>query len=296
MSSILLTEFSDLIQTGEPLAMHTWFQVGGNAEYYAEPQSWETFQNLLKCCARENIPFRILGAGSNVLVRSEGVKGLVINLTEGLPQKLEVCGNTVKVSSNVPLSRLVTTSVRNGLAGLEDLIGIPGTVGAALHGNIGTNSTDIGQFLKSATIAAPDGTVTEVDASEVVFAYRQSSLSDSIILGAEFEFHEENAVELAQRMQKCWIVRKASQPLGHQGAGRIFRNVTESGESASELIERVGMSSTRVGGAMVCDRHANYIIAQPECTPNDILRLIRLIQEQVQEHTGVKLALELEIW
>ncbi|MCR5165038.1 MAG: UDP-N-acetylmuramate dehydrogenase [Thermoguttaceae bacterium] len=296
MSSTLQTEFPDLIQTDEPLAMHTWFQVGGNAEYYAEPQSWETFQKLLKFCAQENIPFRILGSGSNVLVRNEGVKGLVINLSEGLPQTLEVDGNCVKVSSNVPLGRLVTTSVRNGLGGLEDLIGIPGTVGAALHGNIGTDSTDIGQFLKSATIAAPDGTVTQVDASEVVFAYRQSSLSDSIIMDAEFELREENPLELSQRMQKCWIVRKAAQPLGHQGAGRIFRNVTESGESASELIERVGMSSTRVGGAMVCERHANYIIAQPECTPNDILRLIRLIQEQVQEHTGVKLALELEIW
>jgi len=296
MSSTLLTEFSDLIQTQEPLAMHTWFQVGGNAEFYAEPQSWETFLSLLKCCALENIPFRLLGAGSNVLVRNEGVKGLVINLSEGIPQTLEVNGNCVKASSNVLLSRLVTTTVRNGLGGVEDLIGIPGTVGAALHGNIGTDSTDIGQFLKSATIAAPDGTVSLVNASDVVFAYRQSSLSDSIIMEAEFEFHEENPIELAQRMQKCWIVRKAAQPLGHQGAGRIFRNVTESGESASELIERVGMLGTRVGGAVVCERHANYIVAQPECTPNDILRLIRLIQEQVHEHTGVKLSLELEIW
>lgn len=296
MSSSLMAEFPNLIQTQEPLSMHTWFLVGGNAEFYAEPQTWETVLSLLKFCSREGIPVRILGAGSNVLVRSEVVSGLVISVGENLPYTVEVEGNCVRVSGNVPLSKLVTSAVRAGLGGIEDLIGIPGTVGGALHANIGTDSTDIGQFLKSAKIAALDGTVSTVEGSDLIFGYHESSLADSVVLEAVFEFHDENPVELTQRMQKRWIIRKASQPMGHQGAGRIFRNATESGSSASELIERVGMLGTRVGGAAVCERHANYVVTEPECTPNDIQRLIRLIQEQVQEHAGVKLELELEIW
>ncbi|MBE6428320.1 MAG: UDP-N-acetylmuramate dehydrogenase [Planctomycetaceae bacterium] len=296
MSSKLLTKFPGIIQTQEPLAMHTWFQLGGNAEYFAEPQSWETFLDLLKYASLENIPVHILGSGSNVLVRNEGVSGLVISVGEALPSLLEVNENCVRVSGNVPLSRLVIAAVRAGLGGIEDLIGIPGTVGGALHGNIGTDSTDIGQFLKCAKIASLDGTVSVVDKADMIFGYHQSSLADSIVLEAEFEFREENPLELTQRMQKRWIIRKASQPMGHQGSGRIFRNSTESGMSASELVEHVGMLGTRVGGASVCERHANYIVTEPDCTPNDVLRLIRLIQEQVHEHAGIRLELELEIW
>lgn len=296
MSSTLMTEFPGIIQTQEPLAMHTWFQLGGNAEFYAEPQSWDTFLQMLQFCYREGIPVKILGAGSNILVRNEGVSGIVINLGESLPYKIEVDSCRVTVSGNVPLSKLVTMAVRAGLGGIEDLIGIPGTVGGALHGNAGTDSTDIGQFLKSAKISAMDGTVTDVDESELIFAYHQSSLADSVVLEAVFEFREENPVELTQRMQKRWIIRKASQPIGGQGSGRIFRNPAEGGVSAKALIEQVGMAGTRVGGAQVSERHANYIVVSPECVPNDILRLIRLIQEQVEEHTGITLELELEIW
>lgn len=296
MNSSLLTEFPDIIQTQEPLAMHTWFQLGGNAEFYAEPQSCETLLKLLKFCTQEAIPVRILGAGSNILVREEGVKGLVISVGESLPYTLSVEGNRVRTSGNVPLGKVVTTAVRAGLGGIEDLIGIPGTIGGALHGNVGTDSTDVGQFLKSAKIATLAGDVSEVDASELVFGYHQSSLLDNIVLEAEFEFHGENPTELAQRMQKRWIIRKAMQPMGHQCSGRIFRNSTESGESASELIERVGMVGTRVGGAVVSERHANYIVTEPECTPSDVLRLIRMIQEQVSENVGIQLQLELEIW
>lgn len=296
MSSNLLSSFPGIIQTQEPLAMHTWFQMGGNAEFFAEPQSWETFLDLLKFASQENIPVRILGAGSNVLVKNDGVSGLVVNVGDSLPTLLDVNGNSIRVSGNLSLNRLVIAAVRAGLGGIEDLIGIPGSVGGALHGNIGTNNTDVGQFLKSAKIATLDGAVSTVDKSDVIFGYHQSSLADSVVLEAEFEFREENPVELTQRMQKQWIIRKASQPMGRRGAGRIFRNPAETGMSASELIEQVGMLGTRVGGASVCERHANYIVTEPECAPNDVLRLIRLIQEQVHEHTGIQLELELEIW
>ncbi len=296
MSQNLLNEFPNIIQSNEPLAMHTWFQLGGNAEFYAEPESWETLLRLLQCASADAIQVHILGAGSNVLVRSSEIRGLVIRVGENLPVTLETSGNCIRVSGNLSLGRLVTSAVRAGLGGIEDLVGIPGTVGGALHGNIGTDSTDIGQFLKSVKVASMDGTVSTLESSEVIFAYHQSSLADVVILEATFEFREEDPVELAKRMQKRWIIRKASQPMGHQGSGRIFRNPSESGSSASELVSQVGMAGTRVGGAAIFERHANYIVTTPECTPNDILRLARLIQEQVLEHTGMELTLELEVW
>ena len=122
------------------------------------------------------------------------------------------------------LGRAVTTAVHRGLAGLETLIGIPGTVGGALHGNAGTHSGNIGQWTIEATVIAANGEVYQRSADELVFDYRQSSLDDLVILEASCQLEEDNPRELAQRMQKQWIVKKASQPMGHQCAGCVFKN------------------------------------------------------------------------
>ncbi|MHC4399396.1 MAG: hypothetical protein ACYTG0_06935 [Planctomycetota bacterium] len=129
---------------------------------------------------------------------------------------------------------------------------------------------------------------------DLVFGYRRSSLDELVILDATLQLEEDNPKELAKRMQKQWIVRKASQPMGHQCAGCVFKNPR--GTTAGELIEAAGLKGTRIGGAVVSDRHANFIISEPECTGNDVLRLIDLVRSQVEERLGVSLELELEIW
>lgn len=288
-------DFQPIIQENEPLAMHTWMQLGGNAEFFAEPESVEALASLFQTAQKAGLPTRILGGGSNILVLAD-VPGLVIHVGDNLPQNITVEGNRIRVCGNLPLSKLVTTAVRSGLGGIEELIGIPGTVGGALHGNAGTNSTDIGQLLKSARILKQDGTEETRQGEDLVFGYRQSSLDDGLILEAEFEFHEENSQELAHRMQKQWIIRKAMQPMGHQCAGRIFRNPADSGSAASEIIDLAGLKGTRIGGAVVCERHANFILTEPECTSSDVLRLIRLIQEEVFKRFGIELETEIEIW
>ena len=192
------------------------------------------------------------------------------------------------------LGQVVTSSVNRGLAGLESLVGIPGSVGGALHGNAGTRSGGIGQWTIQATVVSAAGDVFQRQADELAFGYRQSNLDELVILEARCHLEEDNPRELAKRMQKYWILKKASQPLGHQSAGCVFKNPR--GASAGEMIDQAGLKGTRIGGAMVSDRHANFIVAEPECTSEDVLRLIDLVRNQILERLGVELKLELEVW
>lgn len=290
----LIRGFENVARQSEPLAMHTWFQLGGPAQYYAEPEDIDQLTTLVRRCHEEGVEMRLLGQGSNILVRDEGVPGMVIHLSSPAFCEIRVEGRSLTVGGGALLGRAVTTAVHRGLAGLETLIGIPGTVGGALHGNAGTHSGNIGQWTLEATVIAANGEVHQRSSDELVFGYRQSSLDDLVILEASCRLEEDNPHELAQRMQKHWIVKKASQPMGHQSAGCVFKNPR--GASAGELIDDAGLKGMRIGGAVVSDRHANFIIAEPECTAQDVLRLIELVRGQVRDRMGIELELELEIW
>lgn len=289
-----LTGFEKIVRQDEPLAMHTWFQIGGSAQYFAEPQNVDQLVALIKRCHQEDVPLRVLGGGSNLLVRDEGVPGLVIRLSEPSFCDLQQEGCSIIVGGGARLGRVVTTAVREGLAGLEALVGIPGTLGGALHGNAGAHGGDIGQWTAQATVITDTGEVIQRQREDLVFGYRQSSLDELIILEARLDLEEDDPRELTKRMQKQWIIRKASQPMGHQCAGCVFKNPR--GMTAGELIERAGLKGTRIGGAVVSERHANFILAEPECTSQDVLRLIDMLRSQVRERLGVELELELEVW
>jgi UDP-N-acetylmuramate dehydrogenase len=290
----LLTGFEKIVRRDEPLAMHTWFQLGGPAEYFAEPDDLDQLVTLLERCGKEEVPVRLLGGGSNILVRDEGVPGMVLRLAAPAFAQIRVEGQSVVAGGGATLGHVITTAVHQGLAGLETLIGIPGTLGGALHGNAGTHGGDVGQWTSEATVITHSGEILQRTRDDLVFEYHQSSLDELVILEAEFQLEEDDPQELARRMQKHWIVKKASQPMGHQCAGCVFRNPR--GASAGELIEEAGLKGTRIGGAVVSDRHANFIVAEPECTSQDVLRLIDLVRGQVHERLDVDLERELEIW
>jgi len=289
-----LTGFEQIVRTAEPLAMHTWYQLGGAAEYFAEPTSTDQLIALVNRCHGENVPVRVLGRGSNVLVRDEGVPGVVIRLADPGFAAIKIDQGMILAGGGAKLGRVITTAVHRGLAGLETLIGIPGTLGGALHGNAGTHGGDIGQWTQSATVITVTGEVFQRHRDDMVFGYRQSSLDELVILEATLRLEEDDPRELARRMQKQWIIRKAAQPMGHQCAGCVFKNPR--GVAAGELIERAGLKGTRIGGAIVSDRHANFIVAEPECTSQDVLRLIDLVRAQVRDRLGVELEQELEVW
>ena len=290
----LMTGFEKIVRQGEPLAMHTWFQLGGPAEYFAEPETVDDLIALVRRCHEGGVGVRLLGQGSNVLVRDEGVPGLVIHLSAPAFCGIQIEGRSITAGGGALLGRAVTTAVHRGLAGLETLIGIPGTVGGALHGNAGANGGNIGQWTFQATVITGAGEIVQRNGDDLSFDYRKSSLDELAILEARCELEEDDPHQLAQRMQKHWIVKKAAQPMGHQSAGCVFKNPR--GVGAGKLIDDAGLKGTRIGGAVVSDRHANFIIAEPECTSQDVLRLIELVRGQVRDRTGVELELEMEIW
>jgi UDP-N-acetylmuramate dehydrogenase len=227
-------------------------------------------------------------------VREDGVKGVVVHPSAACFCEISVQGNTVKAGGGAKLGHIVATAVREGLAGLESLVGIPGTVGGALRGNAGSRSGDIGQWTSSAVVMNDAGEMTSRPRDQLVFAYRESSLDELVILDAEFTLEKDDPVELTKRMQKQWIVKKASLPLGHQPTGCIFKNPR--GMSAGTLIEQAGLKGARVGGAEVCDRHANFIVTDDKATSQDIIRLIDHIRTRVNERLGIELETEIKIW
>ena len=286
--------FEKIVREAEPLAPHTWFHLGGPAEYFAEPNTVEELAALVRRCHDDGIPIRVLGGGSNLLVRDDGVSGVVVRLSAAPFNEISLQGRIVTAGGGARLGHVVSTVVREGMAGLEPLVGIPGTIGGALHGNTGSRGGDIGQWTCRATVMTRSGEVLQREREDLVFSYRQSSLDELVILGCQFQLEEEDPQELTKRMQKLWIVKKASQPLGHQSAGCIFKNPR--GISAGMLIDQAGLKGTRVGGAEVSDRHANFIVADAEATSADVLKLIELVRSRVAERLGVELETEIEIW
>jgi UDP-N-acetylmuramate dehydrogenase len=283
-----------IVRSREPLAPHTWLGIGGPAQYFAEPRTRDELQAVVERAAEEGLPIRVLGGGSNLLVRDEGVAGVVVRLAAPEFQQIKVDKQILAAGGGARLGHVVSTAARAGLAGLDALVGIPGTIGGALHGNAGGQGGDIGQWTFQAEVLTREGEIITRRREELVFAYRDSSLDELVILEAQFQLESEDPQELTKRMQKQWIVKKANQPLAHQSAGCIFKNPR--GISAGMLIDQAGLKGTRVGGAEVSDRHANFIVVDRDASSHDVLQLIDLMRSHVAEQLGVELELEIEIW
>jgi len=284
----------DCVREQVPLAERTWFKVGGAAQYFAEPTSVDELQAVVGRCRDEGLTARVLGGGSNVLVRDEGVAGMVISLAHESFTNIKIDKRKVTLGGGANLANAITVTVGSGLAGLEPLVGIPGTVGGALHGNAGSHGGDIGQWASAANVITRGGEIIHRERGDLVFAHRQSSLDELVILDAEFELEEEDPTEITKRMQKQWIIKKANLPMAHENTGCIFKNPR--GMSAGMLIDQCGLKGETVGGAEVSQRHANFFVAQPGATAKDVLQLIDLVRARVAERMGVELETEIQIW
>lgn len=290
----LLDAFSDIIQLDKPLAPFTWMNIGGPAQYFIQPRDPDELQRVVACCHENDIPLRVLGSGSNLLARSEGVSGAVIHLSAAKFAEVTVSGTEVRAGAGALLSQAISVSVRAGLAGLEVLAGIPGTVGGAIKGNAGGKSGDIGQTTRSVTTMTAKGEIVTRTGDELAFAYRTCNIGEPLLLEGTFQLQPDNTEEITQRMRKIWIMKKASQPLSDQSAGCIFKNPR--GLSAGALIDQASLKGTRVGGASISDRHANFVVTDEGCRSDDVLRLIDLAKSKVSELFGVDLELEIQIW
>ncbi|PHR90496.1 MAG: UDP-N-acetylenolpyruvoylglucosamine reductase [Blastopirellula sp.] len=290
----LLKGFEHFVSQNEPLAPFTWLRIGGAAEYYAEPTNVNDLAEVVRRCREHDIPVRLLGNGSNLLIRDEGVPGMVIRLNHPSFSEISVSGQTVTAGGGARLAHVISTAVGAGLAGLESLVGIPGTIGGALHSNSGSHGSDIGQWTVKVEAMTRSGEVVQRSGEELQFAYRQSSLDELAILKAEFQLESVDAGELTRKMQKLWIMKKSSQPDGDQSTCCPFCNASDM--SAGTLIEQAGLKGTSVGGAQVSESQGNFIIANADATADDVLRLMDLIRSRVHEVLGIELQNQIVVW
>ncbi len=286
--------FREITQPDRPLAPLTWMNVGGPAQFFVSPRDADELRRVVVFCHEQDVPIYVLGGGSNLLVSDAGVRGAVIQLSNPKFAEVVVDGTTLRAGSGTLLTQAISVSVRAGLAGMEVLAGIPGTVGGALKGNAGGRGGDIGQTAKSVSTMTLKGDRLVRTGDDLSFEYRSSNIVEPFILEGTFALTSDDPEAITQRMRKLWIMKKASQPLSDQSAGCIFKNPR--GLSAGALIDQAGLKGTRIGGAEVSDRHANFIITHDDCKAADVLSLIDTIRAKVSGEFGVDLEPEIQVW
>ena len=290
----IFTNFQEIVKRDVPLAKYTWYGLGGNAEYFITPRSVEELAEVVKLCDANDIDIRVLGFGSNLLISDEGVKGAVIKFQDDEFTKFQFQDDTLTASAGANLNNIVLESVRQGMAGLEMLTGIPGSVGGAIKMNAGGSFGDIGACVESVTLMDETGNVFEKVKPELTFDYRESNITAKIILGTKIRLTRTDPDQLLKTLKEIWIHKKNTQPLNTKNAGCIFKN--PSGQSAGAIIDRAGLKGLQIGQAQVSEKHANFIIAHDNCKSSDVKRLIESIQQRVKEKSQIQLELELEIW
>jgi UDP-N-acetylmuramate dehydrogenase len=289
-----LDDLQHVVRPAEPLAPHCWLGIGGAAEYFAEPTTIDELQSLVARCWQDERPVRLIGSGSNIIVSDHGVPGVVVALTAPVFSLTSVEVPRVRVGGGAVLGPFISTCVRDGLAGLEWLVGIPGTVGAALHGNAGDRTASIGSFLTECRVMTSSGEILRRVRDDMQFAYRESSLDELVLLDAVFELETEDRIELTHRMQKQWIARRAKEPTREKRAVHLFKDPAST--MARELIEQAGLKGTTVGGAALFDLDPNFAVAQAHATSHDFLKLIDLVRDRVSHRMGIELEQAVQVW
>jgi UDP-N-acetylmuramate dehydrogenase len=235
----------------------------------------------------------ILGKGTNLIVRDKGVRGWVINLTQGM-KKISMDGEVVEAEAGLPLQRLVQYSIRKGLTGLEPFSGIPGTVGGGLAMNAGAWGAELKDVLLSMTFMKGDGEIVERPRSRLRFSYRGLSLPPSwIILKGRFRLKKGKKEEILERVKSYSVMRKRRQPLNYPSAGSVFKNPKEG--PAGKWIEEVGLKGFRIGQAMVSHRHANFIINLGKAKAEEVIHLMEFIEKKIYEEKGISLEREVKV-
>ncbi|MHC4153836.1 MAG: UDP-N-acetylmuramate dehydrogenase [Planctomycetota bacterium] len=285
----------NIVKTDYPLANHTWYRLGGPADYFIRPENVDQLKEVVSRCNENSIPVFVMGFGSNLLVSDKGVRGAVIKLEADEFVHTQFEGEQVTAGAGADMRKLVRACVEEGLSGLEALTGIPSSVGGAVKMNAGGRFGDIGSVVESVRLMDTNGQVFEKSKPELVFDYRQTNITAKFILGARLRLNPADPEQVLRTVKEVWIYKENSQPsLKTKNSGCIFKN--PKGVSAGALIDRAGLKGLQIGGAVVSDKHANFILAETGCTSRDILRLIEAIKERVREQFDTELELEIEIW
>ncbi|MFH1624247.1 MAG: UDP-N-acetylmuramate dehydrogenase [Pseudomonadota bacterium] len=286
-----------VLLTDRPMKEYTSWKVGGTADAIVFPKDLEDTVRIIKYLTEEQIPYFVLGNGTNLLVRDGGIRDIVISLSHGF-KRIELLKEDKSpmlfAEAGVLLGSLIRFSIDHSLSGLEFAAGIPGTVGGGLAMNAGGHFGELKDITHSISILNRNGRIITQEREDLRFSYRNLQLSDStVILSALFELKINSQSHIRDRIEKILGERKATQPLDLPSAGSIFKN--PKGMSAGKLIDRAGLKGAQVGGAMVSERHANFILNLGNATAKDVLSLIGEIQEKVYQETGLILEPEIRI-
>jgi len=285
----------DIVQRDFPLGKATTFGVGGHAAYFARARTEDQLREVLVRAEKAGLAIRAMGRGSNLLVRDEGVPGVVVQLDPAGFGKITVEEDLLRAGAAAPLPKVVAEAARAGLAGIECLVGIPGSIGGAVRMNAGGARGDIGQTVERVKVMDSRGQAFHRERDDLLFGYRTSNIVARFILEVELRLMPDAPKAIAALMKKIWIARKNTQPMNAASAGCVFKNPR--GLAAGMMIDQAGLKGTAVGGAAVSRKHANYIIVKDKAAKAaDILALIELVQKAVKERFGVTLEPEIEIW
>ena len=290
----LFSGLEEIVETDYPLARRTWYGLGGPADFFIRPKTVEQLKKVVRRCNENNIPIYVMGFGSNLLISDDGLRAAVIKLEAEQFAQIEFDGEEVTTWAGAELSKLVLTCVEKGLSGIEALTGIPGSVGGAVKINAGGNFGDFGAAVESVTLMDGDGNVFEKSKPELVFDYRRTNITAKFILNARLKLNTADSEQIMRTVKEIWIYKKNNQPLNTRNSGCIFKNPR--GVSAGALIDRAGLKGLQIGGAVVSEKHANFIIAEKGCTSRDVKRLIEAIKQRVKEQFDIELELEIEVW
>ena len=290
--------FSDIYSKDEVkinalMKEHINFEVGGPADILLIPSKVEQIIESIKICKENNIPYFVIGNGSNLLVKDGGIRGVVIKLT-GLTN-LEVNETEIKADCGVMLKELSDKALENSLTGLEFACGIPGSVGGAVFMNAGAYNGEIKNVIKEAQVITSSGEIVTLSKDELELGYRTSKVmrDNSIVINATFKLEKGNKEEIKETIDDLTQKREEKQPLEYPSAGSTFKR--PEGYFAGKLIQDSGLKGYSIGGAAVSSKHSGFVINKDNATAKDILDLIAYIQEEVKKQFGVELHTEVRI-
>jgi UDP-N-acetylmuramate dehydrogenase len=285
----------------EPLSRHTSFGIGGPADLLAYPADRDDLVALLRDLTAQELPFIVLGGGTNVLVRDGGFRGVAISLRRLNAIKIEreyrSLGGTYAVISaeaGAALAKVLSFAASEALTGLEFAAGIPGAIGGAVCMNAGTAEGEMGDVVETVTLLTPDGELATRSKEEMGFGYRTSSVpAGYVVLSAQLQLRHDEKKKIEAKIKALMDRRKDRQPWGLPNAGSMFKNPLD--ESAGKLIESAGLKGRTVGGAQVSEKHANFIVNTGKAKAADVLALMEIVKQTVLDVHGARLEPEIKI-
>ncbi|OOB80408.1 MAG: UDP-N-acetylenolpyruvoylglucosamine reductase [Epulopiscium sp. Nuni2H_MBin003] len=291
--TLMLEHVSD-VKLDEPLSKHTSFRIGGNAQIFVSPTSFEALQAIVNICLQHNVLYYILGNGSNVLVSDKGFDGVIISVYKNL-SSISVNGNKITAQAGALLSKIAKQAEEASLGGFEFAHGIPGTLGGAVTMNAGAYDGEMKDVLESVVVLTLDGEIKSLPAAELELGYRTSIIPSEkyIVLEATISLATKPQNEITEKMKDFANRRREKQPLNYPSAGSTFKRPT--GHFAGKLIMDSGFAGYTVGGAQVSSKHCGFVINAGNATCEDVLNLIEQVQQKVLQDYQVQLETEIKL-